>query len=113
MEAALGAVVMLLLVALLLVRLQPLTVGRVAVHVLTFVTVFASLLGISSLAFGIEFGFGSEDHWLATVLGGVAIGVAFPGSSSIAEWLLARYWPAQARQVKGVRGRFRRLRGPR
>ena len=102
---------MVLVVALSLVRLRPLTVGRVAVHALTFVVVLASLLLLASLAFGIEFGFGSEGHWLATGLAAVAIGVAFPGSSCIAEWLLARYWPAQARPAKGMRWRDRRLRG--
>jgi hypothetical protein len=111
MERALAAVALLLLVALLLVRLRPLTVTRVAVHAFTFAAVLASLLSVAFIASGIEFGFGSEGHWIATGLAGVAIGVAFPGSSSIAEWLLARYWPSQARQTKGVRWRFRRFGG--
>jgi hypothetical protein len=111
MDAALAALVMLPLVALLLVRLRPLTIVRVAVHGATFVAVFASLLGFASLAFGIEFGFGSSSHWLSTALAGVAIGVAFPGSSSIAEWLLARYRPSQAREAKGIRWRRRHQRG--
>jgi hypothetical protein len=112
MEAALAAAGMLLCLALSLVRLRPLTVVRAAVHALAFVAVFASLLGTASLAFGIEFGFGSTNHWLSTALVAAAIGFAFPGSSSIAEWLLVRYWPAQARPAKGLRWRARRPRRP-